>query len=117
MTRKFALAALAIAALTAGPMLATDAQARDGRRGNALAIGIAAGVGGLLIGSAIANAQPRRQVIHHYQPQPQSGHYGQVSFGGGYRYQAERECFRKPIERIDRFTGEIVTVGFKTLCR
>jgi hypothetical protein len=108
MTRKLAIAALA-AALSAGPLFATEAKAGNGRR-TAFAIGALAGIGGAIIGSAIAKAQPR--------------HHGYAGHGGGFqpagyghdRYADEGECFRKPIKRIDSYTGEIVVVGFKTVC-
>jgi hypothetical protein len=118
MTRKFALAALAAAALAAGPMFATEAAAKDNRRTNA-AIGIAAGIGGLLIGSAIANAQPRYQAQPGFYAQPRG--YGHVSHGHvAYdtdRYDDEEECFEKPIRRVDHYTGRVITVGSKTVCR
>ncbi len=102
MTRKFAIAALAAAALAASPMSATEASAKNGRRTNA-AIGLAAGIGGVLLGAAIANAQPR----HH---------------GYGFRpvstYQTdEEECFQKPVRRFDPYSGRIITVGTKLICR
>ncbi|MBY0364480.1 MAG: hypothetical protein K2X45_21445 [Phreatobacter sp.] len=113
MSRKFALAAIAVAALTAAPMLATDAQAQS-RRGNALAIGLAAGVGGLLIGSAIANAQPRYQVEHRFHAEPRRFHaeprgFSNVSYGYGYGY--EPRC--SLVERENRW-GDIVV---RRVCR
>jgi hypothetical protein len=59
MTRKFALAAFAVAALAVGPIFTNEAEAKNSRRGAGIAIGVAAGIGGLIIGSAIANAHPR----------------------------------------------------------
>lgn len=122
MTRSFALAALAAAALATSPMLTSEASAKDVRRGNAVAIGIAAGIGGVLLGSAIANAQPRYHAEPSFHAEPRRFHaepryFGTVSYGGGQRYVDQPECFRKPVNRIDRFTGEIVTVGVRTICR
>ena len=122
MTRKFAIAALAAAALAAGPMLSTEASAKDGRRTNA-AIGIAAGIGGALLGAAIVNAQPRHQygaVSYHGGPRYEGHHhrYQSVGFRSVSTYVAdERECFKKPIHRFDRYSGELVVVGAKLICR
>jgi hypothetical protein len=109
MTRKIALAALA-AVLAAGPMLATQAEAKNGRR-TAFAIGALAGIGGAIIGSAIVAGQPR--------------HHGYRSHGGGFQpagyghggYADDAECFRKPIKRFDHYSGEIVVVGSRVVCR
>jgi MFS family permease len=99
MTRNaLAVAALA-AALAAGPMMSTEASARDGRR-TAFAIGAIAGIGGAIIGAAIAKAQPR--------------HHGYVAND---RYVDEDECFRKPVRRFDRYTGEVIVVGTQLVCR
>lgn len=145
MTRKFALAALAATALVAGPLFVTSAEAQGfGQRcdprargcnvvnpnsggqnirrpNNNLAIGIAAGVGGLLIGSAIANAQPRHygESRYHaeprYQARPRYHGHGFQTVGA---YEAdEEECFRKPIRRFDHYSGRVVTVGTKLVCR
>ena len=85
----------------------------DGRHTNA-AIGIAAGIGGLLIGSAIANAQPRYQAQPGYYAQPRG--YGHIAYGSD-RYDDAEECFEKPIRRVDHFTGRVITVGSKVVCR
>lgn len=85
----------------------------DGRRTNA-AIGIAAGIGGALLGAAILNAQPRYRVQTGYAPQPRG--YGHVSYGSD-RYDDEEECFEKPIRRVDHFTGRVIIVGSKVVCR
>ncbi len=115
MTRKFALAAIATAALAAAPMFATEASARDGRRTNA-AIGIAAGIGGALLGAAIINArQPRTYVQQRFVGEHHG--YRHVSYDSP-RYDADEEvCFDKPIRRVDRFTGRVITVGSRTVCR
>jgi len=47
MTRKFALAALAVAALAAGPIFTTQAEAKNGQRGAGIALGIAPNTDGL----------------------------------------------------------------------
>jgi len=114
MTRKFALAALAAAALVAGPMSATEAEAKNGRRTNA-AIGLAAGIGGVLLGAAIANAQPRAygETRYHAEPRYQGHGFRAVS-----TYAADdEECFQKPIRRFDPYSGRVVIVGTKEVCR
>ncbi len=118
-TRKFALAALAAAALATAPMMATEASAKDGRRTNA-AIGFAAGIGGALLGAAIVNAQqPRYQAQPRYIDEPRyetrRPSYGFQNVGA---YESrEEECFEKPIRRIDAYTGRVVTIGTKVVCR
>jgi hypothetical protein len=107
MTRKLAIVALG-AVLGAGPLFATEAEAGNGRR-TAFAIGALAGIGGAIIGSAIAQGQPRHHGYRH------DGGFRPVAYGGD-SYADEGECFRKPIRRIDRYTGEIVVVGTKLVC-
>lgn len=102
MTRKFALAAIAVAALTAAPMLATDAQA-----GNPLAFGLAVGLGGVLLGSAIANAQPRYHVEHRFHAEPRR--FRSVSYGYSYSYRPR--C--RLVERQNGW-GDIVV---RRICR
>ena len=116
MTTKFAIAALAAAALIAGPMSATEAEAKNGRRTNA-AIGIVAGIGGALLGAAIVNAKPQAYGETRYHAEPR--HHG---YGHGFRavnsYEAdEEECFQKPVRRFDPYSGRVVTIGTKTICR
>ncbi len=114
MTRKFAIAALAAAALAAGPMSVTEASAKNGRRTNA-AIGLAAGIGGVLLGAAIANAQPRHYGETRYHAEPRHHGYG---FRPVSTYQTdEEECFQKPVRRFDPYSGRIMTVGTKLICR
>jgi hypothetical protein len=112
MSRQIAIAAFA-AALAVSPMLVTPAEAQNARRNNALAIGLAAGVGGLLIGSAIANAQPRHAPVYHGEPR----YYGERRFYREAAFADEPTCVRRPINRIDSYTGEIVTVGSRIVCR
>ncbi len=145
MTRNIVLAAVAAVALAAGPLFVTAAEAQStsprcppravGCNGGApawtmngstvrdqnvrrfnqnLGIGLAAGVGGLIIGSAIANARSHYQGERHYQPR---SHY----HGHGYRtvgaYDAHEEtCFRRPIRRVDHYTGQVITVGSRLVC-
>ncbi len=120
MTRKFALAAIAAATLAATPMFATEASAKDGRRTNA-AIGFAAGIGGALLGAAIVNAQqPRYQAQPRYIDEPRyeaRRHYGHGFQTVGAYESREEECFEKPIRRIDAYTGRVVTIGTKVVCR
>jgi hypothetical protein len=119
MSRQLAIAAFA-AALAASPMLVSPAEAQTARRGNALAIGLAAGVGGLLIGSAIANAQPRHVVRHGFHDEPayrvRPRYFNDVGYGGGH-FQREPDCVRQPIQRVDRFTGEVFIAGTRIVCR
>ena len=116
MTRKFAIAALAAAALAAGPMSATEASARDGRRTNA-AIGLAAGIGGALLGAALANAQPKAYGETRYEEVPRYRHQGH-GFRAVSTYASDDEdCFQKPIRRFDPYYGRVVTVGTKEVCR
>ncbi len=118
-TRKFALAAIATAALATAPMMTTEASAKDGRRTNA-AIGFAAGIGGALLGAAIVNAQqPRYQAQPRYIDEPR--YEARRHYGHGFQtvgsYEAQEECFEKPIRRIDAYTGRVVTIGTKVVCR
>ena len=117
MTRKFALAALAVAALAAGPIFTNEAEAKNGRRGAGIALGIAAGVGGLIIGSAIANAQTRGygETRYHAEPRHRGHGYG---FRTVNAYHVDQEdCFEKPIRRFDPYSGRVVVVGTKVVCR
>jgi hypothetical protein len=148
MTRKLALAALAVAALTTGSMFANVAQAQSPapncppraagcnggapvltqkgltvrdqtvRRSNRdIGIGIAAGIGGLIIGSAIANAHPRGygETRYHAEPRHRGHGYG---FRTVNAYAADDEdCFQKPIRRFDPYSGRVVVVGTKVVCR
>ena len=117
MTSKFAIAALAAAALIAGPMSATEASAKDGRRTNA-AIGIVAGIGGALLGAALSNAQPRVQAETRYEAEPryrpQAHGFRAVS---SYQADEDEDCFQKPIRRFDPYSGRVITVGTKEVCR
>jgi hypothetical protein len=119
MTRQFAIAAIAAATLAAGPMFATEAAAKDGRRTNT-AIGIIAGIGGALLGAAIVNAQPQYQAQPRYQAEPRyyepSRGYDRVSLNGGYDADQER-CFRQPVRHVNRYTGEVIIIGSTMVCR
>ena len=91
-------------ALVAGSALApTAASAKDGRNAR-LAIGAIVGIGSALLGAAVANGEPRHS--------------------GGYDRRPvrlvdadEEDCFEKPIKRFDRYSGYMVTIGYKTVCR
>ncbi|MGL5363636.1 MAG: hypothetical protein ACRDBH_12195, partial [Bosea sp. (in: a-proteobacteria)] len=91
------------------------ASAKDGRRTNA-AIGIAAGIGGALLGAAIINAQQPR---YHVQQRFVGERHGfrHVSYDSPRYYAQQEECFEKPIRRIDAYTGRVITVGTKLVCR
>ncbi len=115
MTRKFALAALAVAALATGPIFTTEAEAKNGRRGAGIALGVAAGIGGLIIGSAIANARSPGYGETRYHAEP---HYRGHGFRTVNAYAAhEEDCFQKPIRRFDSYSGRVVVVGTKVVCR
>ncbi|MGL4975141.1 MAG: hypothetical protein ACRC56_07590 [Bosea sp. (in: a-proteobacteria)] len=120
MTRNFALAAIAAAALAASPMVSTGASAKDGRRTNA-AIGIAAGIGGALLGAAIINAQQPRYHVQQRFVGERGYHNRPRHYDNGFQtvgsYEAEEECFEKPVRRIDAYTGRVITVGTKLVCR
>ncbi|MGL5445975.1 MAG: hypothetical protein ACRDBL_01545 [Rhabdaerophilum sp.] len=117
MTRKFALAALAVAALAAGPIFTTQAEAKNGRQGAGIALGVAAGIGGLIIGSAIANARSPGygETRYHAEPRHRGHGYG---FRTVNAYAVDEEdCFQKPIRRFDPYSGRVVVVGSKVVCR
>ena len=110
MTRKSltkTVATVLTAALVAGSMLApAPASAKDHRKAK-FAIGALVGIGGALLGAAIANGQSRH-ADQGYNPQRP------VGFVDG---DEEEDCFEKPVKRFDRFRGEPVIVGYKTVCR
>jgi hypothetical protein len=119
MTRKFALAALAVAALAAGPIFTTQAEAKNGRQGAGIALGVAAGIGGLIIGSAIANARSPGYGEARYHAEPRHrGHGHGYGFRAVNAYAAhDEDCFEKPIRRFDPHSGRVVIVGSKVVCR
>ena len=88
---------------------------QPGRKSN-LAIGAIAGLGGVLLGAALANRQDGYS-------EPRYRDYGDDGFR---TYREQRpvrfvesydDCFEKPIKRFDRYTGEFVIVGTKVVCR
>ncbi|MCZ8041453.1 MAG: hypothetical protein O9330_03170 [Beijerinckiaceae bacterium] len=99
------VAALTIALVAGSTFAPTAASAKDGRNAR-IAIGALAGIGGALLGATIANGQPRHA----------EGRYDQrpVRF---IEEAEEEECFEKPIKRFDRYSGETIVVGYKTVCR
>jgi hypothetical protein len=102
------IATVLTVALVAGSTLApTDASAKDGRRTN-LAIGALVGLGGALLGAAAASSQPR-YVEDRYAPQRP------VRFAA--QDEEDEDCFEKPIKRFDRYSGETIVIGYKTVCR
>jgi hypothetical protein len=81
------------------------------------------GITGALIGAAIVSnqaraAEPRHRGfhdrgLHDRDPRPAGyGHQRPVRF-----VEAEEDCFEKPIKRFDRYSGETIVVGYKTVCR
>ncbi|WP_439494903.1 hypothetical protein [Bosea sp. (in: a-proteobacteria)] len=75
------------------------------------------GLTGALIGAAIVSNQARAAEprFRGYDDEPrQYGHGRQrpVAF-----VEAEEDCFEKPIKRFDRYSGETIVVGYKTVCR
>jgi len=86
--------------------------------GKGAAIGLALGIGGAVLGAAIANAQPRGYGESRYQEEPRYRPHGH-GFRPVSNYQAddEEECFQKPIRRFDPYSGRVVTVGTREVCR
>ena len=121
-----ALTALMVTSTMASQASATDRgfnvnpvkqQSRFNGDGKGVALGLAAGIGGAILGAAIANAQPRGYGESRYQDEPR--HRPQ---GHGFRtvssYEADDEdCFQKPIRRFDPYSGRVVIVGTKEVCR
>jgi hypothetical protein len=72
------------------------------------------GIGGALIGAAIVHSQARAERRDH-DDEPRRHGYGRqraVAF-----VEADEDCFERPVRRFDRYSGETVTVGYKTVCR
>jgi hypothetical protein len=76
---------------------------------SALAIGALVGLGGALLGAAAASSQPR-YADDRYAPQRPVRFVDQDE-------QDDEDCFEKPIKRFDRYSGEMVVIGHKTVCR
>jgi hypothetical protein len=75
------------------------------------------GITGALIGAAIVSNQARAAEPRYrgYDDEPrQYGHGRQRHVGF---VEAEEDCFEKPIKRFDRYSGETIVVGYKTICR
>ncbi len=76
------------------------------------------GLTGALIGAAIVSnqaraAEPRYRGFHDRDLRHADyGHQRPVRF-----VDAEEDCFEKPIKRFDRYSGETIIVGYKTICR
>ncbi|WP_324133174.1 hypothetical protein [Bosea sp. (in: a-proteobacteria)] len=106
MTKSFTstVAALTIALVAGSTFAPTAASAKDGRNAR-IAIGALAGIGGALLGATIVHGQPRHA----------EGRYDQRPVR--FIEEAEEECFEKPIRRFDRYSGETIVVGYKTICR
>ena len=100
MFRKSIITALtvAIVATSAISLSTTDASARNGRNGAA----VAGALLGFAAGAAIVSHR-RNKYRHNH------GHYG--------RYHGRRAvCYDKPIRRWNRY-DELVVVGYRTVCR
>jgi hypothetical protein len=118
MFAKSLVAALAIVSVTAAsvaPAFASDRgfEVKPVRSNkvnkSALAIGALVGLGGALLGAAAAHSQPRH-ADERYAPQRP------VRFVD-HDDQDDEECFEKPIKRFDRYSGEMIVIGHKTVCR
>ena len=112
---KIAATALTVALVAGSALAPTAASAKDGRNRD-LAIGAIAGIGGVLLGQALASRQADYPETR-YRSSNDDGFrsYGEqrpVRFVG-----AADDCFEKPIKRFDRYTGEFVIVGTKVVCR
>jgi hypothetical protein len=112
------LAAALTAALIAGSALVTPtaASAKDHRKGYA-AIGAVAAIAGITGALIASSAQARPD--HGYRSRGDR-HHAYSAFAGGHSYRYDRprhDCFDKPIRRWDRYSGQTVIVGFKTICR
>jgi hypothetical protein len=110
-----ALAIVSVAGASIAPAFASDRgfevkPARNVNKVNksAFAIGALVGLGGALLGAAAANSQPR-YVEDRYAPQRP------VRFVD--HDEEEEDCFEKPIRRFDRYSGEMIVIGHKTVCR
>ncbi len=76
------------------------------------------GLTGALIGAAIVSNQARAAEPRYRSYEDRDlreagyGHQRPVRF-----VEAEEDCFEKPIKRFDRYSGETIVVGYKTICR
>jgi hypothetical protein len=98
MFRKTLVAALTVAIVAGSAITApTSASAKGGRGGFGLAAAVVGGIATAVIASAVANGQE------------EAGYRGR-----GY---GNSDCFEKQITKWDRYTGEQVVIGYKTICR
>ena len=99
MFRKTLAAALTVALVAGSAVIApTTASAGNGRNG----FGIAAAVVGGIATAVIANSVVNNRQEYGYRDDRGYGYTG---------------CFEKQITRWDRFSGEPVVIGYKTICR
>lgn len=77
------------------------------------AIGALVGIGGALLGAAIANGQPRRDESQSYGFRDDG--FRQAGYGQGRAFD-EDDCYDKPIKRFDRASGQMIIVGTKEVC-
>ncbi|MBX9910253.1 MAG: hypothetical protein K2Z25_16245 [Beijerinckiaceae bacterium] len=109
-----ALAIVSVTAASVAPAFASDRgfEVKPVRSNkvnkSALAIGALVGLGGALLGAAAAHSQPRH-ADERYAPQRP------VRFID--HDDEEEDCFEKPIKRFDRYSGETIVIGHKTVCR
>jgi uncharacterized membrane protein YebE (DUF533 family) len=106
-----ALLVVSVAGASVAPAFASDRgfEVKPVRKldKSALAIGALVGLGGALLGAAAANGQPRH-AEDRYAPQRPARFVDHAD---------EEDCFEKPIRRFDRYSGEMIVVGHKTVCR
>ena len=112
---KITATALTVALVAGSTLAPTAASAKNGHNRH-IAIGAIAGVGGVLLGSHLANRHA------HYSGSRYVGYndHGFSAYGGPrtVRFVSGYDgCFEKPIKRFDRFTREFVIVGTKVVCR
>jgi uncharacterized membrane protein len=117
MLAKTFTAALALVALAGATFTApTEASAREGRKGKAVAAAIVGLTGALIAGSVVAGQRGGYSEAGHRGRGYRDQRYPGERYGHGFRSR-ERHCFEKPISRWSRYHGETVIVGYRTVCR
>ena len=98
MFRKTLAVALTVALVAGSAVIApTTASAGNGRNGFGIAAAVVGGIATAVIANSVVNSRQE--------------------YGYGYRDRGYTGCFEKQVTRWDRFSGEPVVVGYKTICR